>query len=220
MAHLVRAVGCDLGLHDRLARDHGRQRSAGRAGVQNEDLSFRVIATEEQLVRGAQHSFRVVAGDLRVLDRRAVGHRGPGQRDGDQRPGNRVRRAGDDLQRLPTDVYLVHPQVVARCRVLDLLKDLADDDLREINEDQRLDLDPEPRQDVGGVLRRDAIEVDELSEPLVRDAHLLCDPHPDSPDYPGKRCDIGSLRPDYPGVSRSPMQDHHQNCSRKRRSDS
>ena len=85
--------------------------------------------------------------------------------------------------------------------MLHLLEHLADDDLRQVDQGQRLDLDSEPRQDVGGVLRRDAVEVDKITEPLVRDSHLLCDPHPDSPDYPGNRCDFVSLRPDYPGVS-------------------
>ena len=114
VAHLVRPVGGDLRLHEGLARDHGCQRITGPAAVEDEDLFFRVVATEEQLVGRAQHPAPFVARDIPVvLDQRAVGHRGARQCDGDERPWNRVGRARDDLLRLAADVDLVDPQVVA-----------------------------------------------------------------------------------------------------------
>ena len=174
VAHAVRAVGGDLGFHDRLARDHRRQRLTRCAAVQDQDAG--VVVTEQQLGRRAQHAARLVAGDVHVLDDLAVGHRRSRQGDRHQAAGDGVGRAGDDLLHAPAKVDLVHPEVVARLRVLGLLEHLADDDGREVDHGQRLDLDALARQHVGGVLGRDAVEVEEIAQPFVADSHFLNDP--------------------------------------------
>ena len=60
--------------------------------------------------------------------------------------------------------------------MLHLLQDLADHDLREVGHDQRLDLHAKPSEDIGRILGRDAVQVHEVAQPLVGDAHFLTDP--------------------------------------------
>ena len=55
--------------------------------------------------------------------------------------------------------------------MLHLLQHLADEDLGEVGHDQRLDFYPKPGEDIGRVLGRDTLEVHEVAEPLVGDAH-------------------------------------------------
>ena len=179
-----------------------------------------MIVAEKKLFGGAKHAAGFLTRDVHVLDQLAVGHGGARQGDRDERSRDRVGSAGDDLHHASTEVDLMDPQGVARRGVRFLLEHLADHDLGEVDHGQRLDLDAKASQHVGRVFRRDAIQVNEVAEPLVADPHVLRVPHPDSPDYPGNCSDKRSLRPDYPGIWRSPMQEHVQNCSRKRRSDS
>ena len=49
VAHLVGAIGGDLRLHDRLARDHRRERLARDPGVEDEDPG--VVVAEQELGR-------------------------------------------------------------------------------------------------------------------------------------------------------------------------
>jgi hypothetical protein len=105
------------------------------------------------------------------LDERPLGTVVPGSATASDQ--DRVQRAAMIYCVLPQS-RPVHPEVVARLRVLDLLQHLADEDLREVGHHQRLDLNAEAREDIGRVLRRHAIEVDEVAEPLVGNAHQNC----------------------------------------------
>ncbi len=151
VTHAVGPVGRDFDFHHRIARDHGRERVAWRSGVKNEDA--RVVVAEEQLVGGAEHPARLKPGDVHVPDQLPVWNSRPRQRDGHESPGDRVRRAGDDLLHATSaEVDLVHPQVVARFRVLLLFEDLANHDLRKVDERQRLDLEAKACEHVSRVL--------------------------------------------------------------------
>jgi len=88
---------------------------------------------EEELVGRAEHAMGLVAGDVHVLDELAVGHGDAGHRNGDQRTGDCVRCARDDLLDVVPKVHLVDPQGVARLGMRNLLEDLAHDDLGQVD---------------------------------------------------------------------------------------
>ena len=88
-----------------------------------------MIVTQQQLGGGGEHAARPFAGDVHVPDDLAVGHRGTRWGNGDDRAGDRVRSAGDDLLRSPAEIDLVDPKRIARLRVRLLLEHPADHDL-------------------------------------------------------------------------------------------
>ena len=178
VAHLVWPVREDLGLDDRLARDDGGQRLTWRAAL--EDHDSRVVVAEHQLVRRRHHAARGEPGDVHVFDELAAGHRSAREGDRNQAACAGVGRSRDDLLDVVAKVHLVDPERVARLGMRFLFEDLADDDLREVDHGERVDLDAEAGQDLGRVFRRDAFEVDEIAEPLVGDLHFL---GPDTPQY-------------------------------------
>ncbi len=170
VSHAVGPVGRDLDFHHGMVRNHGGQGFARGSVVEDEDA--RVVVAQQELLGRAQHPARLVPGDVHVLDELSVRHGRTGQRDGDERADDRVGRSGDDLlDAAAAEVDLVHPEVVARLRVLFLLEHLPHDDLRQVDKRQRLDLEAEPREHLGRVLGRDVCQIDEIAQPLVGDLH-------------------------------------------------
>src|SRR6267143_6086012 len=52
-----------------------------------------------------------------------------------------------------------------------LLDDLADDDLGPVDDGERLDLDPDAREQLRGLFRRNSVQVHEVVEPFVGNFH-------------------------------------------------
>ena len=130
-----------------------------------------MVVSEQQLLGRAQHPAGLVTGDVEILDQLAVRHSGAGQRHRYQRTRDRVRGAGDDLLHAVPEVDLVHPQRVARLGVRNLFEHLPHHDLGEVDDVQRFDLEPKASEHFGRVFGPDAVQVDEVRQPFVTDAH-------------------------------------------------
>ncbi len=140
VAEAVRAVGCDLGLEDRVGRDVLRQRLARLTAIEKHDLRFAILS-EQQLVRRAQHPLARFARDLRVANERTAGDARAWKRNRHKGAGHRVRCAGDDLDHLSAaDVDLMDPERLVRARVVLLLEHAADDDRGQVEDLDRFDL--------------------------------------------------------------------------------